>query len=95
MDLLLVVDNAKSHYVYIKDFNRFMFQKTKNKNKKHICKSCFHYFISKNVLTKYKEICLNINGAQCITLEKGMIEFKNYSRKYQLHLKFILILKVI
>ena len=33
MDLLLVIDENKSHYVYIKDFDRFMFHKTKNKNK--------------------------------------------------------------
>ena len=31
--LLLIDDNDKSHYVYIKDFNRFMFHKTKNINK--------------------------------------------------------------
>ena len=30
----------KSHYVYIKDFDRFMFTKTKNRNKKHFCKCC-------------------------------------------------------
>ena len=34
MDLLLVPDGDKSHYVHIKYFDRFMFQKTKNKNKK-------------------------------------------------------------
>ena len=34
MDLLLLIDDDKSHHVYIKDFDRFMFQKTKNKNKK-------------------------------------------------------------
>ena len=34
MDLLLITDENKSHYVYIKDFNRFMSNKTKNKNKK-------------------------------------------------------------
>ena len=34
MDLLLLIDDDKSHYVYIKDFNRFMFHKTKNKSKK-------------------------------------------------------------
>ena len=32
MDLLLISDENKSHYVYIKDFNRFMCKKTKNKN---------------------------------------------------------------
>ena len=33
MDLLLVIDDDKSHYVYIKDFNRFMFRKQKIKTK--------------------------------------------------------------
>ena len=31
MDLLLITDENKSHYLYIKDFNRFMCNKTKNK----------------------------------------------------------------
>ena len=34
IDLLLLIDDDKSHYVYIKDFDRFMFHETKNKNKK-------------------------------------------------------------
>ena len=33
MDLLIINDENKSHYVYIKDFSRFMFNKTKHKNK--------------------------------------------------------------
>ena len=40
MDLLLLIDNDKSRYVYIKDFDRFIFYKTKNKNKKWFCRSC-------------------------------------------------------
>ena len=40
MDLLLISDENKSHYVYIKDFNRFMCNKTKIKNKKFFCKCC-------------------------------------------------------
>ena len=32
MDLLLISDENKSHYVYNRDFNRFMCNKTKNKN---------------------------------------------------------------
>ena len=34
MDLLLLKNHNNSHYVYIKDFDRFLFHKTKNKNKK-------------------------------------------------------------
>ena len=31
MDILLISNKNKSHYVYIKDFNRFINNKTKNK----------------------------------------------------------------
>ena len=80
-DLLLVIDENKSHYVYIKYFERFMFHKTKNKNKKYFCRSCLQCFSSKNMLTKHKEVCLSINGAQSVRLEKGTIEFKNYFKQ--------------
>ena len=33
MNFLLVTEGKKSHYMYIKGFNRFMFLITKNKNK--------------------------------------------------------------
>ena len=81
MDLLLVIDENKSHYVYIKDFNRFMFHKTKNKNKNYLCKSCLQCFSSKNMLAEHKKVCLNINGAQSVRLEKGTIEFKNHFKQ--------------
>ena len=48
MDLLMITDGNKSHYVYIKVFNRFMCNKTKNKNKKHFCKYCLQYFSGEN-----------------------------------------------
>ena len=35
VDLLLIDHKNKSHYVYIKDFNRFLFDKTKHKNLKN------------------------------------------------------------
>ena len=55
IDLLLLIDDDKSHYVYIKYFNTFMFHKTKYKNKKWFCESCLQCFISGNVLMKHKE----------------------------------------
>ena len=81
MDLVLLIYENKSHYLYIKDFDRFMFHKTKNKNKKYFCKRCLQCFSSKNVVTEHKEICLSINGAQSVRLEKGRIEFKNYFKQ--------------
>ena len=81
MDLLLLIDDDKSHYVYIKDFDRFMFHKTKNKNKKWFCRSCLQCFSSESVLIKHKEDCLSINGKQSVKLEEGTIEFENYLKQ--------------
>ena len=81
MDLLLLFDDDKSRYVYIKDFDRFMFHKTKNKNKKWFCKSCLQCFSSENVLIKHKENCLSINGKQSVKLEEGIIKFENYFKQ--------------
>ena len=81
MDLLLLIDDDKSHYVYIKDFDRFMFHKTKNKNKKWFCKSCLQCFSSENVLTRHKEDWLSINGKQSAKLEERAIEFENFSKQ--------------
>ena len=47
MDLLLLYEDDKSHYVYIKSFDTLMFHKTKNKNKKLFFKSCLQCFSSK------------------------------------------------
>ena len=69
MDLLLVTNENKLHYVHIKDFDRFMLHKARNKYKKYFCKSCLQCFSSKNVLEEHKKFCLNINGAQSIRLE--------------------------
>ena len=81
MDLLLLIDDDKPHYVYIKNFDRFMFYKTKSKNKKWFCKSCLQCFSRESVLIKHKENCLSINGKQSVKLEKGIIKFENYFKQ--------------
>ena len=58
MDLLLITRENKSPYVYIKDCNRFICNKTKNKNKKYFCKCCLQCFSSEKVLIEYKKNCL-------------------------------------
>ena len=58
-----------------------MFHKTKNKNKKHFCKSYLQWFSSKNVLTEHRKVCLSINGPQSVRLETGTIKFKNYFKQ--------------
>ena len=69
MNLLLLINEDKLHYVYIKDFNTFIFYKTKNKNKKGFCTSCLQCFSSESVLIKHKKDCLSINSKQSVNLE--------------------------
>ena len=52
VDLLVTSDGFVSHYVYVKDFRRLMFNKTKHKGKKYFCKSCLQRFSSDKVLSK-------------------------------------------
>ena len=87
MDLLFVINENKSHYVYIKDFNRFIFHKTKNKSKKYFCKSCLQCFSIRKVLTEHKKVCLSINGTQSVRFEKGTIKFKSLFKQIQVPFK--------
>ena len=84
-----VIENSKDkiHYVYIKDFNRLMFNKTKHKNKKHFCKHCLQIFPSKIVLNNHKIVCLTINGEQSIKLSNESTSFKIYSRQISIPFK--------
>ena len=68
IDLLMITDENKSHYVCIKDFNIFMWNKTKNKNKKNFFKYCLQYFSCERFLIERKEIFLEINGKQTVKL---------------------------
>ena len=95
--MLLISNEFESHYVYIKDFDRFMFNKTKNKNKKYCCKNCLQCFSSEKVLIEHKEDFLIINGKQNVKLEKGFISFKNHFKQipvpFKIYADFECILK--
>ena len=56
MNLLLITEETKAHYVLIKDFNKFMYiNQTKHKERKHFCMYCLQCFSSEQVLTNHKE----------------------------------------
>ena len=54
LNLLLITEKGKSHYVFIKDFNRLMFSRTKHKDKKH-CMSCLQSFTTEEILFNHKK----------------------------------------
>ena len=78
MDLFLI---SNENYGYIRDFNRFMFNKTRCKYKKSFCKCWLQCFSNEQVLIEHRENCLIINGEQSVKLRGGTISFKNYFKQ--------------
>ena len=86
MNLLLFTENKNNHYVLIKDFNKFMYNQTKHKERKHFCMYCLQCFSSERVLTDHKENCMQVNGTQAIkmpTKDDNILKFNNYHKQLQ------------
>ena len=58
---VLLSNEEKSHYIFIKDFNRLMISRAKQKDKKHFCMSCLRKFTTKEILNNHRKCCLLIN----------------------------------
>ena len=86
-NLLLITEKDKSHYVFIKDFNRLMFSRTKHKDKKHYCMSCLQNFTTEEILSNHKKQCLLINGCQAVQYESGIIKFTNCNKQIPIPFK--------
>ena len=84
MELLLITKDENKHYVLIKDFNRFMFNKTKHKEKKHFCMHCLQCFSSERVLTDHKDNCITVNGTQAVKMpdkNNNILKFNNFHKQ--------------
>ena len=87
MNLLMIHEGNKTHYVYVKDFNRLMFNVNKHKEKKWFCMMCLQHFSSEIILEKHKDDCLVVNREQRVKLDGGCVEFKNYANKLRVSFK--------
>ena len=70
MNLLLITKDEKKHCILINDFNTFMYNQSKHKNKKHFCMYCLQCFSSERILANHVNNCLMINGKQAINMPK-------------------------
>ena len=87
LNLALITEKGKSHYVFIKDFNRLMFSRTKHKDKKHYCMSCLQNFTTEEILSNHKKQCLLIKGFQEAKYKSGIIKFTNYNKQIPIPFK--------
>ena len=84
MELLLVTKDENKHYVLVKDFNKFMYNQTKHKERKHFCMYCLQCFSSERVLNNHKENCIQINGTQAIRMPNkynNILKFNNFHKQ--------------
>ena len=65
--LLWITDENKSHYVFIKSFNRFMCYQTKSENRKHFFRYCLQRFSSDEILQEH--------GKESVKLKSSLIKF--------------------
>ena len=63
-NLLLITQEKKSHYVFIKDFNRLMYSKTKDQHKKYHCTSCLQIFTKEEILNQHKKSVYQLMDAK-------------------------------
>ena len=70
VDLSLIGEGEKKHYVLIKDFNTFMYDYTLLRGKKHFCCYCLQAFRTSEKLKCCIKDCFKINGKQTIKMPK-------------------------
>ena len=91
MNLLLITKDEKKHYVLIKDFNAFMYNQSKHKERKHFCMYYLQCFSSERTLANHVNNCLTINGTQAINMPKqgeNILKFNNFHK--QLPVRFVI-----
>lgn len=84
MELLLITEKENKHYVLIKDFNRFMYNKTKHEHRKHFCMHCLQCFSSESVFNNHKDNCIQVNGTQAVKMpdkDKNILKFNNFHKQ--------------
>ena len=70
-NLLLIENDNKNPYVWIKDFNKLMNFQSKSGHRLFFCYYCLQYFTTEETPKNHAEGCLKING----TLAKIKIYF--------------------
>jgi len=74
--LLLWSKGEKTHYAWIKNFNRFMFSQNNHKAQMFFCERCFHGFTRSELLSNHEDLCQDRPIQRTLTTKEG-VYFKN------------------
>lgn len=85
LNLLLITDEEKQHYVLIKDLDRMMFNISKSHHRERFCMHCLKHFTRKEGLDQHRKNCLLIHGCHAFKIPsnkgKNIVEFRNYHKQ--------------
>ena len=82
----MIEEEYKKHYVFIKDFNIFIYYHALYRGRKHFCRYFLQDFSKAEILKSHVNDCFKINGKQMIKMPKigEYVRFKNYENKMKL-----------
>ena len=68
----LIIDRRrrKKHSVLFNDFNRFMYDYSLHRGRKHFCRYSLHAFITEEILNRHSKNHCKIDGKQTIKMPK-------------------------
>ena len=68
LNLLLITEKGKSHYILLKILTDECFQK-QNNDRKHFCMPCLQDFSTKEILNNHRKQCLLIRNNKIYKLQ--------------------------
>ena len=81
INLLLLTEEDKSHYVWVKNLSRLLYDQNKAKTKKHFCVRCLQGFTKEELLQKHEEACVNEQPIRIEMPKQNKIKFINYQKQ--------------
>ena len=89
MNLLVIANGEKTHYCWIKNFNRLLSDQKSHRNQYHYCYYCLHGFTKRILLDRHLPYC-QVHGAQRTEMpseEDKWLRFNDVSK--QLKVPFV------
>ena len=88
VNLLLISDNTKQHYCWIKDISKVLsLQTSKHGHVGHVCFRCLNTFNFEKSLASHHEYCKSYEALKIeLSKERTKIYLKNHNRSMRVHL---------
>ena len=63
VNLLVITEEERSHYCIIKDLHKLVYNHSKHKGRKYLCRYCLHVYSAKKGLKEHIPKCKGLNNA--------------------------------